>query len=364
MKAIAIIGANYGDEGKGLMTDYICSKGNTDVVVRFNGGAQAGHTVATPTGQRHVFQHFGSGTFAGVPTYLSKFFLVNPVMFHEERAKLMALKATPIVSVDMEAQVTTPADMLINQAFEKKGGHGSCGVGINETMQRVKAGYGLTVNDLLDQRKIERIYTEWVPARIKALALDMPWGEDQIDLWTAVFKTACNGFLDTASVVRSCFASHVLFEGAQGLALDQRAKGFPHVTHSNTGMKNVRELCMDFGLPAAKPIYVTRSYLTRHGKGPLPHEMQMPAWVKDSTNVSHEFQGTLRYAPLNFVNIEAMHQRIFADVGDQDYEFAVTCIDQSPQGLSRMKAAGLPVRYESRGPTRTTITQVKDPITA
>ncbi len=76
-KVIAVIGAGYGDEGKGLMTDYFSSQYDDAVVIRSNGGAQAGHTVVTPEGQRHVFSHFGSGTFNGSPTFLSRHFVAQ-----------------------------------------------------------------------------------------------------------------------------------------------------------------------------------------------------------------------------------------------------------------------------------------------
>lgn len=77
--AIAVIGAGFGDEGKGLMTDYCCQRPKYTTVVRFNGGAQAGHTVVTPDGRRHVFSHFGSGTLRGAATFLSRFFICNPI---------------------------------------------------------------------------------------------------------------------------------------------------------------------------------------------------------------------------------------------------------------------------------------------
>ena len=79
MKDIKIvIGANFGDEGKGLMTDYFSQKPNS-IVVCSNGGAQRGHTVTTSDGIRHVFHHFGSGTFNHASTYLSEDFIVNPI---------------------------------------------------------------------------------------------------------------------------------------------------------------------------------------------------------------------------------------------------------------------------------------------
>lgn len=73
-KVFVVIGSSFRDEGKGLMTDYYASQNPDAVIVRYNGGAQAGHTVTTPDGKRHVFSHFSSGSFAGNPTYLSHFF--------------------------------------------------------------------------------------------------------------------------------------------------------------------------------------------------------------------------------------------------------------------------------------------------
>lgn len=129
-----VIGANYGDEGKGLVTDFLSN--SETLVVRFNGGAQAGHTVVTPEGQRHVFHHIGSGALRGAATLLSRFFIVNPFIFLKE---VKELGFEPTVSIDPRASVTTPYDMLLNQAVERKRGeerHGSCGLGINETVTR------------------------------------------------------------------------------------------------------------------------------------------------------------------------------------------------------------------------------------
>src|SRR6185312_724333 len=122
MRAFAVIGANFGDEGKGLVTDFLCDRENATLVVRYNGGAQAGHTVVVPDGRRHVFSHVGSGSFCDVPTHLSKFFLVNPVVFAREQIELDQIGVRPTVYVDRDARVTTVVDMLINQALEDKRG--------------------------------------------------------------------------------------------------------------------------------------------------------------------------------------------------------------------------------------------------
>ena len=96
-----VVGANFGDEGKGLMTDCFCHqssvKGEKCLVVLHNGGAQRGHTVVTPEGGRHVFHHFGSGTFVGADTYLSEDFILNPMVFRQEWEELKTLGVSPKV---------------------------------------------------------------------------------------------------------------------------------------------------------------------------------------------------------------------------------------------------------------------------
>src|ERR1700730_14751416 len=86
--AKVVIGANFGDEGKGLAVDALAARMTRPIVIRFNGGAQAGHTVTTPDGRRHVFSHVGAGAFLDAPTFLSRFFVVQPGVFAREAAEL------------------------------------------------------------------------------------------------------------------------------------------------------------------------------------------------------------------------------------------------------------------------------------
>ena len=143
MKDIKIVaGSNWGDEGKGLMTDYFSQKPNS-IVVCSNGGAQRGHTVTTPDAIRHVFHHFGSGTFNRASTYLSEDFIVNPIIFKQEYDELMNLNYVPNTYINQNCMITTPFDMMANQIIEESRGknkHGSCGLGIFETIKRYKAG--------------------------------------------------------------------------------------------------------------------------------------------------------------------------------------------------------------------------------
>lgn len=322
MRARVVIGANFGDEGKGLVTDYLCSQG-AGVVVRFNGGAQAGHTVVSPAGDRHVFSHFGSGTMLGIPTFLSQFFVCNPILFFDELRKLHTLGFYPKIFAHPQCLVTTFADMIINQELESKRGadrHGSVGVGFRETVQRSKlTELKITMADLWNR-------SNRLPSVI-----------DEICGKYAAFRTGskidkpamCEAFL------RGCemFAQHVhpagidqckdpVFEGAQGLLLDQdNEEFFPHVTSSSTGMKNVRTLCAQGGFDV-EPYYVSRSYLTRHGAGPLPgHDSAMK--YHDDTNIEHAYQGTIRFAPLD----RDLRKRCDADCGGP-YKLVLTHCDQ------------------------------------
>lgn len=162
MKAYAVLGANFGDEGKGLTTDYLASQQtNNSIVVRFNGGAQAAHTVQTPLNQRHVFKHIGSGSFCNSATFLSEFFICNPLLFRNEYEQLLNYNLTPQIYVHPQAIITTPYDMMINQIAEEHRGnnrHGSCGVGINETVERsVHPEFTLRVQDLYNREQLIQV---------------------------------------------------------------------------------------------------------------------------------------------------------------------------------------------------------------
>ena len=124
MKTVKIvIGSNYGDCGKGLMTDYFAREAKEQnrscLVVCHNGGSQKGHTVVSPNGIRHVFHHFGSGNFEGADTYLSSEYIVNPIIFNKEYAELKRKSAITRCYVDVNCRLNTPFDMLINQIVEE-----------------------------------------------------------------------------------------------------------------------------------------------------------------------------------------------------------------------------------------------------
>lgn len=340
---MAVIGANYGDEGKGRVVDY-CAGHPYTVVARFNGGAQAGHTVVRD-GKRHVFRHFGAGTLRGARTFLCQDFICNPVSFVTELKELHALNVRPTVGVDSRCRVTTPYDMIVNQEIERARGalrHGSCGCGVHETVLRSRAvpltigsllgmGFGEIKETLKDVRDYahDRLASapEWKGFFSENLekAFTLNFFADQFidDLMQMI------GSMTVMSPEKGLDADVVIFEGAQGLGLDEYAEGFPHVTHSRTGLTHVIETLESLGESTLDVVYVTRAYGTRHGAGPLPFERELK--IKDETNCPNEWQGKFRTADLDVDGTVKRVRKSLSGGADfvDEVTLAVTCIDQA-----------------------------------
>ncbi len=343
MKARVVIGANFGDEGKGLLTDYLCSQG-AGVVVRFNGGAQAGHTVCAPDGRRHVFGHVGSGSFLGVPTFLSQFFVVNPILFADEVKELVNIGVTPQVYAHPDCLVTTFADMMINQRLEKARGkdrHGSVGLGVGETIERSTIPtLKITMSDLWNRAKSVESKVAEICDKYARYRTGSPINEPKM---IEAFIKGCWKVAEAISPAGIGQCKDPVFEGAQGLLLDQDNKEFfPHVSRSSTGMKNVRALCKQAGIDDLYVYYVSRSYLTRHGAGTLPGEDPKLAYA-DDTNLPHPWQGSLRFAPLDS---KALMERCAKDAAGNSFGIAMTHLDQHPA------PDDLVLSYQSDGPNR------------
>ena len=323
MKEIRIvIGANYGDEGKGLMTDYFAARsvsgGRKTLVIPANGGAQRGHTVTTPEGIRHVFHHFGSGTLAGADTWLPRFFIVNPMVFMTEYEELLGKGAEGVqIFMDPECPVTTPFDMITNQILEESRGnarHGSCGLGIWETLLR----QGKNLGELLEMaddeiraylnteceeqmmRRLAKNGIAEIPQRWQEITGDPGLIENYIYDLRDMSQIAT---LQTGEIMREY--DTLIFENGQGLLLDRSHRDRTHhTTPSNTGLRNPAELIRENlrGVEAeAECCYVTRTYLTRHGAGPFAEECEkeeINADMVDLTNVPNPHQGTIRYGRL------------------------------------------------------------------
>lgn len=312
MVAKIIIGANYGDEGKGLMTDYFCRQSSGKcLVVCTNGGAQRGHTVETPEGIRHVFHHFGSGTLAGADTYFSKNFILNPIVFRKEYDALGGHVGN--VYAHSQCRITNPFDMITNQILEERRGdnkHGSCGMGIWETILRYDMGRGTDI--------LENVRRWWMPIRT---------GDKIPEEWEDVIHSSdlLAHYRDDLNFMRSKIKwvnddaevlthyPYVVFENGQGLLLDQ--KFGKHSTPTDTGCKYAMEILKNPQLHGAdiEAVYVTRSYLTRHGAGPLDGEGDIEGVALDQTNTYNKFQGAIRYAQFDDEKVGGLINRVKED---------------------------------------------------
>lgn len=149
-----VIGANYGDEGKGLMTSYFAreasKRGETVLNILSNGGAQRGHTVDMEDGSHFIFHHFGSGSPYGATTYIPNEFILNPMQFVKEDEELSDKHIPHKAMIEGNNMWSTPYDMIFNQLEAlASGGHNTCGMGIWSTICRYESDRveKLTIND-------------------------------------------------------------------------------------------------------------------------------------------------------------------------------------------------------------------------
>lgn len=327
MSNVAVIGLGFGDEGKGLVTSYLSSILKDPMVYRFNGGHQAGHTV-NYNGTRHVFSSFGSGTLQGVPTYWSKNCTYCPVTVMNEHKTLIAKGISPDIKtlfISPDSPVTTPWDVLAGRIINNS--HGTVGVGFGQTLQRQQDNYNLVAKDIL-YPEIFKIKMDMIENYYKS--------NSKFDYSTKYCKTLplFDIFYEAIEYARTMahkvcvpWTDNIIFEGAQGVMLDQTHGFFPHVTRSNTTCKNI----IDTGMPLGEVYYVTRTYQTRHGNGPMVGD-KGPVVLKNAeleTNKNHQYQGEFRISKLN---PEMLNYALDCDSKNLDWKtkknLVITCNDQ------------------------------------
>lgn len=252
-KSVAVIDLVCGDAGKGTLVNRLCATGDYSLVVRFNGGSQCAHHVVLDDGREHCFAQFGSGTFQGVPTFLSRFMLVEPLSLMNEAEGLKKVGVSDpysMLTVDARALVTTPFHWLVNQVREEARGvdrHGSCGRGIGVTSEYAALSHEAapTVGDLRypdGLREKLRVLSMW--AVQQGVTLPGTQDHESRDLLAKYAQ-----FADKVRIVTShkLPTSGVVFEGAQGVLLDQHVGFFPYVTRSTCTPDNAVALLEGVG---------------------------------------------------------------------------------------------------------------------
>jgi adenylosuccinate synthase len=325
-RAVAVIDLGFGDAGKGLVVDYLTRTLAATAVVRFNGGAQAGHNVVTPNGRHHTFSQIGAGSFVeGVETWTGPEVVVHPTALLLEARRLEEVgAASPLsrVYVHESAPVVTPFDQSLGRLRELARGdlrHGSCGVGIGEVAADLRQGeHVLRARDLPDRSELVQhvaVLRERKIATLHELLPELPRSPDVERELAAFEPPAVAQWTDLASVYarsvrvvdeaawRRGLGRHrtIVFEGAQGVLLDRSHGFFPHTSAGDCSLHAANEIARALDRSLAT-VGVLRSYTARHGRGPLPGELRpRPPWAREMHNVDGPWQGAVRAGFLDLV---------------------------------------------------------------
>ena len=275
-----ILGLQWGDEGKGKIVDYFAP--NYDVIARFQGGPNAGHTLYV-SGKKIVLHQIPSGIFReNKVNLIGNGVVLDPVTLKREcdSVAAMGVDFRKTLFISQRAHLILPTHRAIDKASEASKGNekiGSTLKGISPAYMDKTGRNGLRVGDLLDKS----FTTQYIKLRLKhQRLLDNFSAVEDISAWEEEFFEALE-FLKELQIVNGEYfindkiaqGKKILAEGAQGSMLDVDFGTFPYVTSSNTISAGV---CSGLGIPPQKikeVLGVTKAYCTRVGSGPFPTEL-------------------------------------------------------------------------------------------
>ncbi len=279
-KVDVLLGLQWGDEGKGKIVDVLAPK--YDVVARFQGGPNAGHTLEFD-GIKHVLHQIPSGIFRETTrNVIGNGVVLDPVIFKTEIEKLAKynLNTRKNLFISKKATLILPTHRLLDAAYEKAKGDNKIGStlkGIGPTYQDKIGRQGLRVGDILADNFKDRLkkLTDIHFKILKEHQVDFNWNELESQFLDAV------NFLKEFNLVDSEYflnkelkaGSSILAEGAQGALLDIDFGSYPFVTSSNTVTAGA---CTGLGVAPRNigEVYgIFKAYSTRVGSGPFPTEL-------------------------------------------------------------------------------------------
>ncbi|TXH26436.1 MAG: adenylosuccinate synthase [Cyclobacteriaceae bacterium] len=280
MKVDVLLGLQWGDEGKGKIVDVLAPR--YDVVARFQGGPNAGHTLEFD-GIKHVLHQIPSGIFREkTRNIIGNGVVLDPIVFKTEIEKLakfnMNVKANLFIS--KKATLIVPSHRLLDQAYEKAKGDqkiGSTLKGIGPSYQDKIGRQGLRVGDILSpdfEAKFKKL-TDIHFDILKNHTIEFSWAELERQFFDAVNFLKDFNLIDSEYFINDELKknSSVLAEGAQGSLLDIDFGSYPFVTSSNTVTAGA---CTGLGIAPSKigEVYgIFKAYSTRVGSGPFPTEL-------------------------------------------------------------------------------------------
>ena len=279
MKVDVLLGLQWGDEGKGKVVDVLTPK--YDVVARFQGGPNAGHTLEFE-GHKYVLRSIPSGIFQhGQVNIIGNGVVLDPILFREEAESLetSGINIKNILKISKKAHLIMPTHRLLDAAYEKLKGDakiGTTGKGIGPTYTDKISRNGLRVGDIFSD--FEKKYATAKQRHVNlltALGESSDVSEIEKKWFEAIEYIKTYDIIDSEFVVNRLLArgKSVLCEGAQGSLLDVDFGSYPFVTSSNTVCAGA---CSGLGVAPNKigeVFGIFKAYCTRVGSGPFPTEL-------------------------------------------------------------------------------------------
>ena len=280
MANIVIVGAQWGDEGKGKIVDLLTQY--ADIVVRFQGGNNAGHTIVLK-GEKFIFHLIPSGILYGnKKCIIGNGVVLDPAVLIEEIAEVKKkgyLKEDSQLMISEETHLILPYHRKIDMAREKIFKIGTTGRGIGPAYEDKVARCGIRVVDLLDEKVFRRKLEEnLIQKNLYLVQVLKEKGFEVSEIFEEYlhFGKQLKKYVNDTSLVlyeEIKKGKHILFEGAQGALLDVDHGTYPYVTASNTVAGNA---CAGSGIGPTminSVIGVAKAYTTRVGEGPFPTEL-------------------------------------------------------------------------------------------
>ncbi len=299
MQTMAIIGAQWGDEGKGKITDLLAEK--SDLVVRYQGGHNAGHTIWV-NGQKTVLHVIPSGVLhPHCTSVIGHGVVLEPENFLMELNRIQSVtKVTPDnLKVSATATVISAYHKLLDAARESQGTEkiGTTGKGIGPAYEDKISRRGIKVKDLFDKdtliRRLGTGYSEKAILFKNLYQIDFPALDEEVERLFKLGQSMKDYVCDTFSLIDNSLAhgKRILYEGAQGILLDIDYGTYPYVTSSSTAASGI---FTGAGIPnhhLEEVIGVAKAYTTRVGEGPFPTELFDELGTTIQTK-GHEFGAT------------------------------------------------------------------------
>jgi adenylosuccinate synthase len=293
---VVVVGAQWGDEGKGKIVDVLAER--ADLVVRYQGGANAGHTVDTGAGE-FVLHQIPSGIIQGAVCLVGNGVVLDPETFFTELDALetKGIKVENKLFISDRAHLTLPFHKLLDRAREKKEQIGTTGRGIGPTYEDKYGRRGIRVGDLRNLERAQALTRERVTSANAMLnllgATDMAVAAEHDALLARLAPRLLPLTVDAGRVVWEALqrGESVLLEGAQGALLDVDHGTYPYVTSSNTTAGGAA-VGSGIGPTAIDQVLgVVKAYTTRVGNGPLPTEAE-PKVAERIRELGGEFGAT------------------------------------------------------------------------